>query len=234
MQMAGILTNFNLAITDIVDPGVMNSQLFQVLLKDPRILISLGARPTADPTKRDSLTIASRLIRVSPKIVALGGVGLDLCLGLNTMRNQLRILRVYMQAAVLANRPLRVFASEAHTELLGELTAGLPTAHCVHYLNFQGTYNEALKFLLRFPNGYLGMGRKMLKPSPDMVEIALKIDTKRMLPESNAPYHPLDFTDISTPPQVAEVMSAIANIKEMDRYNLTKTLRMNIHRIYKF
>ena len=126
-----------------------------------------------------------------------------------------------------------MFTVGAHAELLGELVAGLPTAHFVHYLNFEGSYNEALAFLMRFPNGLLGMGRKMLKPFPDMVEIALKIDTKRMLPESNAPYHPLNFTDISTPPEVAEVMSAIVNIKEMDRTSLTKTLRMNIHRIYK-
>ena len=138
-----------------------------------------------------------------------------------------------MQAAITARRPLRVYTVGSYSELLGELVAGLPTTHFMHYLNFQGCYNEALKFLMRFPNGYLGMGRKMLKPTPDLVEIALKVDTKRMLPESNAPYHPFDFTDISTPPEVAEVVSAIANIKEMDRTTLTKTLRMNIHSIYK-
>ena len=233
MLIAGRLTNFNLAITDILDPGIMNSQLFHTLMQDPRILVSLGARPTANPNKVDSLTIASRLLVVSPKIAALGGVGLDLSLGTSTMPNQVRVFRLYMQAAITARRPLRVYTVGAHSELLGELVTGLPPKHFVHYLNFQGNYNEALEFLMRFPNGYLGMGRKMLKPTPDLVEIALKVDTKRMLPESNAPYHPFDFTDISTPPEVAEVVSAIANIKEMDRTSLTKTLRMNIHRIYK-
>ena len=138
-----------------------------------------------------------------------------------------------MKAAEETGMPLRVYTVGCHAELLKEMKTGIPKGHLIHYLNFQGSYNEALEYLLRFPNGYLGIGRKLLKPTPDMVEIILKVDTTRMLPESNATYHPLEYADISTPPEVSEVISSIANIKEMDRLSLTKTLQMNIHRIYK-
>ena len=233
MQLAGRLTNFNLAITDILDPAILNSSVFATLIKDPRVLISLGARPTADTGYRNSLTINSPLLISSPKIVAIGGVGLDMTAGLGTMSNQIKVLRVFMQVAAENRLPIRVFTVGCHEDLLREMESHLPTQQFIHYLNFQGTYNQALEFLIKFPNGYLGMGRKMLKPSPDLVEIALKVDVKRLLPESNAPYRPLDFQDISIPPEVAEVMSAIANIKEMDRTSFSKTIRMNIHRIYK-
>ena len=38
MQMSGRLTNFNIAITDVIDPALVNSQLFNTMMGDPRIL----------------------------------------------------------------------------------------------------------------------------------------------------------------------------------------------------
>ena len=233
LQVSGRLTNFNMAITDVIDPGVMNSPLFSTMIQDPRVRITLGARPNADPNMTDTLSIHNRSYKHSPKIIAFGGVGLDITLGQNSLPNQAQTLRKYMSAAKEAKKPIRVYTAGCHAELMKELESNLPKTQHIHYLNFQGTYKEALEFLLLFPKGFIGMGRKLLKPSPDMVEITLKIDTQRMLPESNAPYHPMDFSDISTPPEVSEVISAIANIREMDRLSLCKTLRMNIHRIYK-
>ena len=233
MQVSGRLTNFNIAITDVIDPALVNSQMFNTMMGDPRILITLGARPTADPNGTLTVHMGQNQYKHSPGIVAYGGVGLDISAGHSSMTNQVKILRTYMTAVHETGMALRVYTLGCHAELLKELETGVAKNQLLHYLNFQGTYNEALEYLLRFPNGYLGIGRKLLKPTPDMVEIILKVDTTRLLPESNTPYDPLEYAEISTPPEVAEVISCIANIKEMDRLSVTKTLRMNIHRVYK-
>ena len=49
LQVSGRLTNFNMVITDVIDPAVMNSPLFHTMPQDHRIRITFGARPTADP-----------------------------------------------------------------------------------------------------------------------------------------------------------------------------------------
>ena len=114
MQVSGRLTNFNLAITDVIDPAMMNSALFSTMMSDPRVLITLGARPTADSNGILTIQVGQHRFKHSPGIVAYGGVGLDISAGYNTMTNQVKILRTYMKAAEETGMPLRVYTVGCH------------------------------------------------------------------------------------------------------------------------
>ena len=84
--------------------------------------------------------------KYSPGIVAYGGVGLDISAGYSSMTNQVKILRTYMTAVRETGMALRIYTLGCHAELLKELETGVPKNQLLHYLNFQGTYNEALEY----------------------------------------------------------------------------------------
>ena len=108
----------------------------------------------------------------------------------------------------------------------------LPNWHLVHYLNFSGTIDEAKSFLLKFPNGFLGISSNNVEPSNTAESMIRSIPITRLVPGSNAPFTSQHQPRPSMPTDVGEIIYRISIIKGMSVQEVAKQFRTNTSRLY--
>lgn len=100
------------------------------------IFAAVGIHPhDAAQADEDALEELERLAKASPKVVAVGEIGLDYYRNLSPKETQLQVFRLQLDLARRLNKPVLVHCREAHTDTLEVLGwEGIPAAggimHC--------------------------------------------------------------------------------------------------------
>lgn len=172
----------------------------------------------------------------SPKVVAMGEIGLDYYWKPKTKRKlelfkekQRTVICQQLELAKELNLPMIFHCRMAHDDLLGLLQRGRVSlkgvVHC-----FTGTWEQAQKYLkMGFYLGFNGLIFKM-----DVGEIIRKTPLDKILIETDCPYlTPLQETGRNEPLYVKYVAEKIAQIKNLSYKEIAKITTENAKKLFK-
>ena len=217
-------------ITDITEPALLFSPWSQLLFNDRDIKISMGIHPKlANYCSAQYLTQVESLM-TNPSVVAVGGVGLD-GQDKDSMEIQISVFSSFLKIAARHYKTLRLASTGAHTISMHLLKTNLTKMHMVHFLNFNGSINEAEEFMDEFPNGYFGISKESCITNPYTTSLVRQIPLDRLLPGSNAPFNRLS-SQPSLPVDTGEVIHLVAQIKVLPVQTVAKQFRYNTTLLY--
>ena len=217
-------------VTDITDPSVYFSPWSHLLFNDKNIKISLGIHPNL-ATKCSSLYLKQvENMMTDSSVVAIGGAGIDARYK-ETMNIQISVFTSFLKIAARHFKTFRLTCTGAHTLCMNLLKTNLTKSHMVHYLNFNGSINEAEDFMKEFPNGFFGISKDSCTTSPYATSLVKQIPLDRLLPGSNAPFS-MNRMNPTLPVDTGDVIHLVAKIKVMPIQTVAKQFRFNTTLLY--
>ena len=214
-------------IAEIVDPRQLGSPAYKHLRRDPMVKLTFGIRPDviqlADRVYIDTCAKMANSIQLS----AVGPVGIDLDTNHVLMDKQISVFKEFVSIANVSVKPLRKYYTRNFDISIDLAEKGLPRGHPVHLVNFTGDYREAKKFKEAFTNGYLGISEIACNPPPYFIEVLKYACIYRLVLESNAPYNNIGTNQKSHTTDIAKILVAVANIKDINVDIVAKYLRRN-------
>ena len=221
-------------VSEIVDPRQLSSPAFNTIRRDPMVKLSLGIRPDAiQLADRQYLDFCHNMAN-SVQVVAIGPVGIDLSLNHVSANKQMYIYKQFVHLANTSGKPLRIYFTQNHEMSFEIAEKGLPRGHPIHLVNFCGSIKEATRFKQAFDNGYLGISSIACNPPPYFVEAIRNSCIDRLLLESNAPYSTFENSPGSHPTDVAKILAAVAEMKDINVNTVAKYFRRNTCTIYRY
>ena len=221
-------------IAEIVDPRQLGSPAYKHLRRDPMVKLTFGIRPDviqlADRVYIDTCAKMANSIQLS----AVGPVGIDLDTNHVLMDKQISVFKEFVSIANVSVKPLRIYYTRNFDISIDLAEKGLPRGHPVHLVYFTGDYREAKKFKEAFTNGYLGISEIACNPPPYFIEVLKYACIDRLVLESNAPYNNIGTNQKSHTTDIAKILVAVANIKDINVDIVAKYLRRNNCALYKF
>ena len=219
-------------ITDVVDPQFLNSIEFSRLLSDPKILISIGIHPDRINHCTNSFLSEIEALLRNPKVVALSVIDINLDPDGYHYEKQLSIFTSMLRLANRSTRPLRLSYRGPHKRCLNMLREHLHPKHKIHLLKFTGTYDEAIDFLLHFPNGFLGVTKFSCNLLGGPLNLVNRISVLRMVPGSNSPFKPIPTPGPTLPIDISELINILSSIKKLTPFTVAKHFRKNVLQLY--
>ena len=218
-------------ITDLTGNQLLDQELLKKLLTDDNIRLSVGISPKdADLCSNSHIEAVERLL-TEPKTVAIGSTGLDGSITAS-LGTQTAIFTTMMGIAKRTKKPIRVFSTNSHHQTLKLMVEHLPKKQKIHYSNPTLTYCQAVDFLRKFPEGYVGIfGRNVLVGDPGH-EMIQRLNLKKVIPAS---YAFMDANDSTLNRfDLERIVIQTGIIKRMSRHEVAKNLRLNIKNLYQF
>lgn len=229
----------------ILNPGVdLSSSQSAVHLAEshPRIYAAIGVHPNEAFTWDDGSLPLLRELAESPKVVAIGEIGLDYYRDRSPIDLQRHILREQLQLAAELNLPVIIHNREAthdileilgdwHTKLVKE---GLPLSERPGVLH---SYSDNEKPALRAcsMNFYIGLtGPVTFHNAPELQKVVTSLPLDHILVETDAPFlapHPYRGKR-NEPAYVRLVVGKIAELKQMDFSNIARITTANADRLF--
>lgn len=173
----------------ILDPGCdleSSRRAVELAEKYPHVYAAVGWHPeNCAPYTEASLDVLCQWAQ-SPKVVAIGEIGLDYYWEQNPPREwQQKVLRDQLALARELDLPVIIHDRDAHADSLA-IVQEFPTARGVFHC-FSGSVEMARELLKR--GWYLGFdGPVTYKNARKTVEVALDCPLERMLLETDSPY----------------------------------------------
>ena len=222
------------AITELVDPRQQHSPAYNLICGDPMVKITLGIRPdVVQLADRSYMGLCHSMTR-NVQLVAIGPIGIDLEINHVLIEKQVKIFKEFVYMANVTGKPLRIYHTKNSDISFDLAEKGLPRGHPVHLVNFIGDNQEALRFKQVFENGYLGISSIACNPPPYYVDAIRVFCIDRMVLESNAPYSKAGPNQGSHPTDIAKILVAVANIKEINVNIVAKYFRRNTCALYRY
>lgn len=168
----------------------------------------------------------------SPKVVAIGEVGLEISDGLPPIKKQLEVLKQFVDLSNKKNKPLIFHIRDAHQEFqefiknYQEKIKGV--MHC-----FTGTISDA-EFYLSY-GLYISIAGMVTFPNSDVLrEVVKNIPLERLLVETDAPFlAPQNWRgERNEPAYVVETARKIAEIKGVSLEEVERVTEKNTKNIF--
>jgi TatD DNase family protein len=202
---------------------VHNSKI-QILAQhvEPAIMITVGWHPTRCHLSSDvNVQLFHELLQM-PWCAAAGEIGLDYCRGRSDKErsNQRSLLGKILPSIVSARLPVVLHCRNAieeeisaHHDCIAILERVLPRLWPIYIHCFNGSVDEARLWLRAFPMARFGISSILLqhRAHPDLKTVVQRLDARRLLLESDAPYFLTDVTQF--PSSIGDVGREVARLK---------------------
>lgn len=172
-------------------------------------------------------------VLLSPKVVAIGEVGLEISDGLPPIEKQLEILKQFVDTANEKNKPLIFHIRDAHKEFQefvekyqGKIKGVM---HC-----FTGTISDAELYLSR--DLYISIAGMITFPNSNALrEVVKNIPLDRLLLETDAPFlAPQNWRgQRNEPAYIVETARKIAEIKEVSFEEIERITEENTRKLFR-
>ncbi len=197
------------------------------------IYAAVGSHPdAADEVTEETLAAYRTLARSTPKVKAIGEIGLDYHYEDIPREIQQRAFRTQMELARELNLPVIVHEREAHEDgmkIVEEFPEVTGVFHC-----YSGSL-EMAKWLIR-RGWYIGFGGVLtFKNARKAVEVAANIPLERIVLETDCPYmSPEPFRGKrNDPTRLHLVAEKLAQIRGMDAQSVAQITLENGKRLYR-
>lgn len=194
----------------------------------PEVYAAVGLHPSEVKETYDISWLES--LAQSPKVLAIGEIGLDFYWDKTYADNQQAALREQMAIAEKLNLPVVIHsreAIEATYTLLAEFPAVKGIMHC-----YSGSAEMAERFIAL--GYYLGIGGVVTyKTARRMVEVVEKVPLAALLSETDSPYLPPDGYrgERNEPSYIRLVVAKIAELKGLGFAETAAELNNNAQKI---
>ena len=198
----------------------------------PEIYACVGIHPHDAKDVSEDVWLKIEELAQSPKVVALGEMGLDYYRDLSPRMVQ---QEVFMRQLDMANRlrlPVVVHDREAHQDVIKTLQSVVPKSggvlHC-----FSGSW-ETAKVALKLGFYISFAGPITYKNAVNLHEVAAKVPLERLLVETDSPYLPPEpFRGRRNEPAfVKQVVQKIAEIRKMEIEELSNCVTLNAKNLF--
>ena len=219
----------------ILDPGCdleSSRRAAELAEKYPHVYAAVGWHPENCAPYTEASLDALRQWAQSPKVVAIGEIGLDYYWEQNPPREwQQKVLRDQLALARELDLPVIIHDRDAHADSLA-IVQEFPTVRGVFHC-FSGSVEMARELLKR--GWYLGFdGPVTYKNAHKTVEVALDCPLERMLLETDSPYMapvPLRGTRNDSR-NVRHIAEKIAALRDLDTDALLALTAENGRRLF--
>lgn len=192
---------------------------------------SIGLHPSEVQKETDlDLSWIDELVH-SPKVVAVGEIGLDYYWDKSYVEKQKEFFELQIRKAKQYNLPIIVHCRDAINDCFNILKEKQISGvlHC-----YSGSYEMAKEFVKR--GYYLGIGGVVtFKNSVEIKKVVTEIDLNYLLSETDCPYlSPEPFRGkVNHPGYTKFVVSKIAELKHMDINEVEEALYKNASKLFK-
>ena len=184
--------------------------------------------------------INTKLIELlrSPKIVALGEIGLDYYRNLSNQDAQREIFAEQLVLAQKANLPIILHCRDAYMDLLKILDQNFPTAHTSFLPGVVHSFSSGPGYLQEFLRRgfYIGFNGMITYPGNTTLQATVEATPlNRILLETDAPFLPPQTKrgERNEPSFVKEVAVKIAEIKGVSLLEVAKQTTENAETLFK-
>ncbi len=229
----------------ILNPGIdLSSSQAAVRLAEghERVYAAIGVHPNEAHTWNDDSLARLRELADSPKVVAIGEIGLDYYRDRSPADLQKHILKEQLQLAVELNLPVIIHNRKATRDILEILggwqvqlaEAGLPLAERPGVLH---SYSDAEKPALQAiaKHFYIGLtGPVTFHNAPELQQVVILLPLDHVLVETDAPFlapHPYRGRR-NEPAYVRLVVEKIADLQQMDFSSVARITTANAARLF--
>jgi TatD DNase family protein len=204
--------------------------------KYPQVFAAVGIHPhDAGNIQKADIRRIAELAR-SPKVVALGEMGLDFYRNYSPEEAQLQALKWQLELAGEISLPVIIHDRQATSEMLGVLTDWMKLTHpqrpgVIHC--FSGDKQTAKRYLeMGF---YLALGGYISYPNSRMPEVIKTITLDRLLVETDCPFLPPQKYrgKRNEPAYVALTVETLAEILGESTEEIARQTTENAERLFK-
>ncbi len=200
--------------------------------KYPQLYAAVGIHPhDADGVTENDFMAVKELALSSPKVVAIGEIGLDFYRDRSPRSEQVRVFRSFLRIASELDLPVVIHDRDAHDEIIECLVqdgAGRGVLHC-----FSGDAEMAERAVSM--GYYISVSGTVTYPSNGALrEVVRSTGTDRLLVETDCPYlSPEPFRGRRNEPARALLVAArIAEIKGLDLDDVCRITTKNCHDLF--
>jgi Mg-dependent DNase len=226
-------------VEKIIVPATEASRFELVLAlagKHVPLYAALGLHPIVIEKHTDeSLTqLAEALARKSPKLVAVGEIGLDLYREAPQFEHQQYVLDEQLKLAKRFDLPVILHSRRTHDKLAMHLKRhNLPRTGVVH--GFSGSLQQAERFIQL---GYkIGVGGTITYPRASKTrEVMARLPLDSLLLETDAPDMPLNGFQgkPNRPEQAVRVFESLCELRAESPDDISQTLTDNAEKLFSF
>lgn len=200
--------------------------------KHDQLWAMVGVHPHDADSYNDDIENKLKKLAASPKVVAIGEIGLDFYYDNSPRELQREVFRKQLALAKELNKPVSIHDREAHGNLLQILRerdwqgiGGI--LHC-----FSGSYEMARECInLGF---YISFGGPLtFKNAVNLQDLAAKVPLERILVETDCPYlspHPLRGK-VNEPANVVYVAQKLAELRQCSYEEICRITTENTRRL---
>jgi len=157
-----------------------------------------------------------RLIKSSPKVVAIGEVGLDFYKNYSPRETQIEVFETFLHIAVQHCKPVILHVRDAYSETLEILEGFIQELPSVIFHCYSGGVEDAFKILSK-PNTYISFSGTITYKSPKLAKVAELTPLDRILVETDAPYlTPSKEQGRNEPSYILHTVIKLSTIKQQD------------------
>ncbi len=212
-----------------------NCKTLDIAQRYPHIFCALGMHPhDAKDVTPENLAQLGDLIKSSPKVVAVGEIGLDYHYMNSDKITQQRVFEDYIDLALGAKKPVVIHDRDCDFDAVNTLKAkgadqigGI--VHC-----FSGTWELAQRYLdLGFYVSFSGI--ITFKKADDLREVVKKVPLERLLIETDSPFlAPVPYRGkTNEPAYVKFVAQEMARLRGVSYEDIGKQTTENAKRLFK-
>ncbi|MDF7667041.1 TatD family hydrolase [Orbaceae bacterium ESL0727] len=222
-------------IKGLIVPSVSSDRFDMVLSlaeNHPAIYAALGLHPIFQHIESDLHYLTEKLSAQSPKLVAIGEVGLDRYildkpnLAID-WQQQLYFFTQQLKLAKQFDLPLLLHSRHAHDALYHELRqANLPCRGVIH--GFSGSYEQAMQFVKL--GYYIGVGGVISYPRARKTRTTIaKLPLHCLLLETDAPDMPLNGQQgqPNRPENIAQIFTILTQLRSESAEQILQTITTN-------
>ena len=226
----------NVGVNTIINPGAGLIDLevpIKIANEFSNVYVAVGVHPHEILEIDDDFWSRFDKVFSSPKVVAIGEVGLEISDGLPPIEKQLEILKQFFDVANEKSKPLIFHIRDAHKEFQefirnyqGEIKGVM---HC-----FTGAGDDAEFYLAK--GLYISIAGMITFPnSNDLREVVKNIPLDRLLLETDAPFlAPQNWRgQRNEPAYIVETARKIAEIKEVSFEEIERITEENTRKLFR-
>ena len=218
--------NVGVLICPTADPNDIDSAL-RIANSYDNIFCTIGVHPEyCNVNATDFLT---NDVLTNPRVVGVGEIGLDYHYSPETRNAQIKLFEQQLEIAKKYDLPVAIHTRDAEEDTAAILNGDVRgVMHC-----YTSSWNLAKK-MLDCGFFFSASGILTFKNSDEVRETFAKIPLDKIVIETDAPYcAPVPHRgNICEPYMVVETARVLAQIKNIDLYDLEKVLMENVKRLY--
>ena len=207
-------------------------QVIELAEKHPNLYATVGIHPhDAAGVTNDDLSVLKQLAGSSPKVVAIGEIGLDFYRDRAPRDEQRRVFTAQLELARDCNLPVVIHDRDAHEETLALITQAGVTRGVMHC--FSGDRSFAKRCINQ--GLYLSIPGTITYPSNTTLhDVVRSVHLEHLLVETDAPYlTPVPHRGKRNEPSYTRITAqAVADLKGVTLDDVARTTTMNAGRLF--